>query len=61
MEKNGMLTSESLSDFDNTKKAAYYDAEGYAIADASNKHKLKNPKDIKELTSASEQQDDNSR
>ena len=44
-----MLTSESLSDFDNTKKAEYYDAEGYAVADEQNKHKLNNPKSVQEL------------
>lgn len=41
MEKNGMLTDKSSSDFDNTKKAEYYDADGYQVADEKNKHKLK--------------------
>ena len=47
-EKNGMLTNESLSDY-NTKKAEFYDDNGFEVADASNKHKLKSPKPIKEI------------
>jgi hypothetical protein len=43
MEKNGMLTEKSLSDYDNTKKAEYYDAEGFTVADENNKHKLNKP------------------
>mgnify|MGYP003353769042 CR=1 FL=1 len=46
MEKNGMLTDKSLSDFDNTKKAEYFDEAGYKVADAANKHKLSNPKTL---------------
>lgn len=42
LEKNGMLTTESGSDF-NTKKASYYDEEGYEVADEENKDKLKKP------------------
>jgi len=45
-----MLTEESLSDFNNTKKAEYYDADGFLVADEQNKHKLGNPKAVKELT-----------
>jgi hypothetical protein len=50
MEKNGMLTETSLSDFDNTKKAEYYDADGFLVADEQSKHKLSNPKPVKALT-----------
>lgn len=48
MEKNGMLTPESQSDFDTTKKAEYVDAAGFGVADAANKSKLKDPKKIQE-------------
>lgn len=48
-EKNGMLTENSQSDFDNTKKAEYYDCEGFCVADEQNKDKLKNPKPLSEL------------
>jgi hypothetical protein len=51
MEKNGMLTEKSLSDFDKTKKAEWYDAEDYVVADELNKHKLKNPQKIADLKS----------
>ncbi len=46
MEKNGMLTDKSLSDFNNSKKAEYYDADGFEVADKENKDKLKNPKPV---------------
>ena len=46
MEKNGMLTEQSQSDYDHTKKAEYYDAEGFAVADEKNKHKLTKPEPI---------------
>lgn len=49
MEKNGMLTEKSQSDYDKTKKAEYYDAEGYAVADEANKHKLTKPEPLKNL------------
>jgi hypothetical protein len=49
MEKNGMLTDKSQSDFDNTKKAEYYDAEGFGVADEKNKEKLKKPVSVKDL------------
>lgn len=49
MEKNAMLDENSQSDFDNTKKAEFYDADGFAVADAANKDKLKNPRPVKEL------------
>jgi hypothetical protein len=49
MEKNGMVTEKSQSDFDNTKKAEYYDKEGFAVADKANKEKLKQPVSLKEL------------
>jgi hypothetical protein len=45
MEKNAMLTNESQSDF-NTKKAEFYDEDGFLVADEQNKHKLKNPKPV---------------
>ncbi len=41
-----MLTEKSLSDFDNTKKAEYYDKEGFCVADEANKQKLKSPQKI---------------
>lgn len=50
MEKNGMLSEESTSDFDGTKKAEYYDADGYGVADEANKEKLSNPKPVADLT-----------
>lgn len=46
MEKNGMLTEKSISDYDNTKKAVYYDAEGFTVADENNKHKLNKPASV---------------
>jgi hypothetical protein len=46
MEKNGMLTENSLSDYDSAKKAEYYDAEGYGVADEANKNKLAKPEPI---------------
>lgn len=46
MEKNGMLTEESASDFDNTKKAEYYDEAGPMVADKANIHKLTKPRPI---------------
>ena len=49
MEKHGMLTDKSQSDFDNTKKAEYYDEDGFAVADKENKHKLKNPQELEKL------------
>lgn len=54
MEKNGMLTTESKSDFAGEKKAEYYDASGFAVADEANKHKLNNPEPIKNLNQESE-------
>jgi hypothetical protein len=49
MEKNGMLTKESISDFNNTKKAEYFDLEGFETADEANKNKLKSPQKIENL------------
>jgi hypothetical protein len=43
MEKNGMLTPDSMSDFDSTKKAEYIDKESPLVADEANKSKLKKP------------------
>jgi hypothetical protein len=48
-EKNGMLTEKSQSDFDNTKKAEYYDNEGFLVADEANKDKLNSPQPIIDL------------
>lgn len=42
-----MLTNRSLSDY-GTKKAEYYDEEGFGVADAENKDKLKQPKRIED-------------
>lgn len=44
-----MVTEKSQSDFDNTKKAEYYDKEGFSVADKANKEKLKQPASLKEL------------
>lgn len=44
-----MLTKDSQSDF-NVKKADYYDAEGYQVADEKNKAKLKKPVKIEDKT-----------
>jgi hypothetical protein len=49
MEKNGMITEETRSDFDKEKKIAYYDKEGYEMADTENKHMLKDPQPVSEL------------
>jgi hypothetical protein len=49
MEKNGMLTEDSKSDFDKTKKAEWYDADGFCVADNQNKEKLAAPRPIKDL------------
>jgi hypothetical protein len=48
MEKNGMLTEKSQSDFDTTKKAEYYDKQGFAVADKDNKHRLKEAAKVEE-------------
>lgn len=44
-----MLSEKSQSDFDNTKKAEYYDKEGFAVADKENKDKLKSPALVQNL------------
>ena len=44
-----MLSEKSRSDFDHTKKAEYFDAEGYMVADEQNKNKLKNPQHVDKL------------
>jgi hypothetical protein len=49
MNKYGMLNEKSRSDFDSTKKAEFYDEEGFQVADAENKHLLKTPKKIEHL------------
>ena len=48
MIKFGIITEESQSDFDLTKKAAYYDDadDSQLVADEANKNKLKNPKKL---------------
>lgn len=43
IEKNGMLTDKSMSDFDTSKKAKYIDNLGFEVADEDNKDKLKQP------------------
>lgn len=45
-----MVTTDSKSDFDSSKKAEFYDEEGFAIADRENKDLLKSPKKIIKLT-----------
>ena len=44
-----MLTSNSQSDYDSAKKAEYYDADGYLVADESNKSKLARPEKISNI------------
>jgi len=44
-----MVTTDSQSDFDMTKKAVYYDEDGPEIADENNVDKLKKPVRITEL------------
>ena len=46
--KYGVVSEDSHSDFDMTKKAKYYDAAGTEIADEDNKTKLKIPIEIKD-------------
>ena len=48
-----MLSEKSQSDY-STKKAEYYDAEGFNVADAENKEKLKKPEPIKNLNTEKE-------
>lgn len=43
-----MLTEKSISDFDHTKKAEYYDKNGFYVADKANKEKLNTPVKIKD-------------
>jgi hypothetical protein len=43
MEKHGMLTEDSHSDTDTTKKAAFVEKNGHTVADAANKKELKEP------------------
>lgn len=47
MIKYGEVTTDSQSDFDHTKKAEYYDAKGFAIADRKNVDKLVKPVKIR--------------
>ena len=44
-----MLTERSQSDFDNTKKAEYFDKEGFFVADENNKNRLKSPEKLENL------------
>ena len=48
-----MLTEKSINDF-NTKKAEFYDENGFLVADESNKHKLASPKPIETDTKEQE-------
>jgi hypothetical protein len=47
--KYGVVTENSQSDFDLTKKAVYYDELGTSIADEANRDKLKVPVKIAEI------------
>ncbi len=49
-----MLTEKSSSDFNSTKKAEYFDAAGFGVADEENKQKLADPKPIKEILATEE-------
>ena len=53
--KYGEVTTESHSDFDHTKKAEYYDAEGFGIADKNNVDKLRKPVHINAIKQPEEQ------
>lgn len=44
-----MLSDKSISDFDSTKKAEYYDLDGYMVADEKHKDKLNQPEPIEKL------------
>ena len=44
-----MLSENSQSDFNTVKKAEYYDADGYCVADEENKHKLNKPEKIEKF------------
>jgi hypothetical protein len=46
MEKRGILTEESHSDFDTSKKVAYVDAKGFAVAGKGEADKLAHPQPI---------------
>lgn len=48
--KNGMLTADSMCDFDCTKKAAYYDQKSTLVASEEHKDKLVQPVKIEPLT-----------
>ena len=52
-----MLSDRSLSDFDKTKKAEWYDEEDFYVADEANKKKLKKPKRIKQAQFEEEELD----
>lgn len=44
-----MLTADSCSDYDHTKKAEYYDEDGFMVADEANKDRLAKPALVKKL------------
>lgn len=50
MEKNGMLTENSYSDTDTAKKAAFVEKDGFTVADAANKDKLKQAQELKKMS-----------
>ena len=54
MIKHGMVTEDSHSDFDLSKKAEYYDAEGFGVADKKNVDKLKKPVKISDVRDGKE-------
>ncbi len=49
-----MLTEKSMSDYDHTKKAEYYDAAGFNVADEKNKHKLNKPEAVSKVQDTQE-------
>jgi hypothetical protein len=49
MIKYGILTEKSQSDFNSQKKAEYYDAQGFEVADENTKHLLTSPKPVADL------------
>ena len=55
MEKNGMLTEDSFSDFGN-EKVAFVDESSPLVAGPSHKDKLAKPMEIKKLTQALKQE-----
>lgn len=50
--KHGMLTPDSLGDFGSTKKAAFVERHGPAVASKEDRHKLKDPVPVRHALSS---------